>query len=122
MPPRVLAALPSPSYDQWTVHDLMIAHNVARAVHRALGPREHRGRAAARIYSTMPLDVKFEMLDLDGDFTQMFHMLDHSVAQRDFLLNYIKFSRGFVGRWAIEERPLFAPYLQALELTVQELQ
>ena len=62
------------------------------------------------------------MLDLDGDFTQMFHMLDHSAAQRDFLLDYIKFSRGFVGRWAIEERPLFAPYLQALELTVQELQ
>ena len=62
-----------------------------------------------------PLPVKFQKLDQDGDFTQMYHMLDHSAAQRDSLLNHIKMTRGVFGKWAIEERPLFAPYLARVQ-------
>ena len=95
MPPRVLTELPSDD-----VEHIVAAHRMALAAQLALGPGEERGRAAARIYLTMPLDVKFEMLDYDGDFMQMFFMLDHSAAQRDFLMNHIKMTRRVVGKWA----------------------
>ena len=60
------------------------------------------------------LHVKFAMLDTKREFTQMFQMLDHSTAQRDFLVNYIKKTRP-IHKWAVEERPLFAPYLPLVQ-------
>ena len=62
-----------------------------------------------------PLPVKFEKLDTERDFTQMFYLLDHSAAQRDILVNHIKMTRPVFGKWAIEERPLFAPYLPLVQ-------
>ena len=116
MPPRVLTELPSDDMEQ-----IVVAHRIALAVHHALGPREERGRAAARIYIAMPPDVKFKMLDLDGNFMQMIHMLDHSVAQRKFLLNHIKMSGQLFGEWAIERRPQFEQHLEALRMTEEEV-
>ena len=116
MPPRVPTELPSEE-----VEHIVVAHRIAWAAHHALGPREQRGRAAARIYLTMPLDIKFAMLDFDGEFMQMFLMLDHSAAQRDFLLNHMKISGQVFGQWAIERRPQFEPYREALMMTEEEV-
>ena len=62
-----------------------------------------------------PIQVKFEKFDQDRDFMQMYHMLDHSTVQRNILLTHIKMTRPVFGPWAIEERPLFAPYLPLVQ-------
>jgi hypothetical protein len=109
--PPAAPPVPEPPPAAAPAHPSSPATGVKRTVEEMEAGRETH---TPTLDDMTPLRVKFEKLDQDGDFTQMYHMLDHSAAVRDFLVNHIKMTRR-VRKWAIEERPLFAPCLPLVQ-------